>query len=185
MRAAVTPVVPQSSFYMHVGMFKGVIPASFEATGFENGKVVTGSINLMLNRTSYEKITEKTFKAAMEKVQAGDSEMLGNILAGYKDDDGVTHTGLLGDWDLWEDDKRTKKVPITCRDIITLDPYFVKLLAACVFETLFLDPATAGNSPAGSAPEGNINSAATQDIPATPLALVEDTSSQEPVGSGV
>lgn len=164
---------------MHLGQFTGLIPASFEATGIEDGVEVKGTINIKLNRLAFKTVTEDGFVDAMQKADK-DPTVIGMLLAGKSD----TEPGLLAWWEMFTDGSQTDMLPITCENIISLPFDFVTALSEAVMDKLFQGPVKAGNSPDGSAATESTNSAATPDSPATPLALVDDTTSPKRAASG-
>ena len=151
---------------MHIKKLTGLIPASFTCECLnDEGEWVKEQVGLKLNRLKFKEIAREEFTKAMENADK-DPEVVGKLL-----------TGLVAEWEIFEDAEATRMLPITVDNIIDRDAVFVMNMAEAVFSKLFPNPLKAARLVNGSEPAAK----SSQELA---MNSETDTTSQSLVASG-
>lgn len=159
---------------MYIGELTGLIPAKFECSVAADGELVTREINMKLRRLPFKEAIRADFIETFQNVQEN-PEAVGRLLAGYTEEDGTEHKGLIAEWELFEDPECTRMLPITCENIVSQPPDFVWSILNTISEKLTPNPQKATSSPNGSEAPDRSDAATTSE---------SDTNSRSLVASG-
>jgi len=140
---------------MHVAKFDGLVPASFDYPVYDEDETEhIEKIRLGIHRLSLDDAMSQELRDALDTAdqdQKPISQFLGGRTPEECKEDEKPLKPLIGRWNLYEDAKETKLMPITWQFIASRPIDFVVALAETAINAIVPNPQKAERSRSGSA----------------------------------